>query len=163
MKKKYLIVSGIFIMVVIGMVSFSLYQSSQLPRDTEAKPQQEKPHESVDVPEEPKRLTPDRPEDYGMTVTPENNKPRTQEEWNNLIAEKMSGLRYNTDPEAWERVKTMTAEDPARTQEKIRQIEADIARYEEILVSDPSNQDLSNKIERLRMLKAIAEEFLKKL
>ena len=83
MMKKYIIFISIIVLFTLGLVSFSLYLFSKIEKEIpttvplieeEGKIREEKP-----------KLTPSRPEDYGIIVIDDSNRSKTQEGWDNLL------------------------------------------------------------------------------
>jgi len=102
-------------------------------------------------------LIPDEPEDYGMIVFKEQEKSLTQEEWNELLEDKIKKIKSETSFNTWAKLEKVIKEDPQKTKEKIKDIEKRLKEAESALKEEPSNQVVQKKIKRLRMLKAISQ------
>ncbi len=157
--KKLVIISSIVIAFVYVMTFFSIYQAKKLEGKSEktAVVQEEK----VRIKQEPSVLVPANPEDYGMVVIDENNKPRTQEDWDRLIIGRIRDAKFELTAQQTEELRAKIQEDPQKTQEKLKKIDEAIAKCYEILRGDPLNQDARDKLDRLMMLKSISKEFPK--
>ncbi|MCX5705581.1 MAG: hypothetical protein NTZ92_05965 [Candidatus Omnitrophica bacterium] len=154
--KKIIIVS-VIVAAVFSITFFSIYQTTMLREDfkKEVVPAQE---EMPQTRNEPVVLVPANPEDYGMTVIDETNKPRTQEDWDRLLTARIRDVKSELTAQQMEEVKAKIQEDSQKTQEKLKKIDEVIAKCNEILKSDPSNQDARDKLNRLMMLKSISKE-----
>lgn len=159
MKKQIVVLVGLSILFIFGIVLFSIYQTRKIEKEIEIKgvipPEEEIAKELI---KPPRQLVPSRPEDYGMVVIDDSNRPQMQEEWDILFSEKIKEVKSQTDSETWKKVKEQIKEDPQKTQEKLKQIDENIKKCKEILKADPDNQEIKNKLERLMILKSIAKE-----
>lgn len=158
--KKLLIIPLVFIaLAVCGLVVFSL-------RDTEMIEQgmkkvlppkiQKAPAPALRPPA--RKLTPQRPEDYGMVVTGQAPVPADQGHYDALIKGKIRELKNRYPPEDWEKVREKIKEEPAVTAEKLARIDKGIKECRQLLEKEPDNLEVKQKLERLMMLKSIGEE-----
>jgi len=157
MQKKIIIFTVLVVLFTFGIVLFSVYQTQKITRETEKIIPAPIKREEIAT-KRPRRLIPSRPEDYGMIVIDENNKPQAQEGWDNLLSPKFEELKAKAPPERWDKIKEKIREEPQKTQEKLKQIDDSIKQYQEILRQDPNNQEIKGKLERLMMLKSITKE-----
>ncbi len=104
------------------------------------------------------RLIPSRPEDYGMVVTRESDKPKTQAEWDKFFHRKLSEVKSQISLETLAKIKNKIEEDPAKREEKMEKIDKSFQQCQELLKKDPDNEEVKEKLERLMMLKSIAKE-----
>ncbi len=156
--KKIVIVS-VIVVAVFGITFFFIYQTNKLHEESaDVAPAEAK---KIQVNKEPDVLTPANPEDYGMVVINESNKPRTQEDWDRLLIDKIRDVKSELSAQQVEEVKAKIQEDPQKTQEKLKKIDEAIAKCNEALKKDPSSAELRNKLDRLMMLKSISKELPK--
>jgi len=156
--KKIIIVS-VIVVAVFSITFFSIYQTKKLQDEfTDIGPVEA---EKGQVNKEPSVLTPANPEDYGMVVINEGNKPRTQEDWDRLLMDRIRDAKSELSAQQTEELKAKIQEDPQKTQEKLKKIDEVIAKCNEALKKDPSNTDVRNKLDRLMMLKSISKELPK--
>jgi len=152
---KLVVVIGLIVLFTIGVVLFSFYQTRTLEKETGIFKEQVQNKEAVTG--QPQAiLIPAHPEDFGMVVIDENNRPATQQEWDRLISEKVRELKSEATPETWQKIKEKINEDRKKTEDKLKQIDESIKKYKEILKQEPNNKEAREKIERLMMLKSIA-------
>jgi len=103
-------------------------------------------------------LAPSRPEDYGMIVIEEGSAPKTQGEWDNLLAGKIKESKAMLSAEDNKKMRAVIEEDPKKTAEKMKQIDEGIKKCNEALKADPNNQQIKDKLTRYMMLKSIGKE-----
>lgn len=103
-------------------------------------------------------LQPSRPEDYGMVVFQGYDPVLTEGEAQTLIHSKLRDIKKEFPRETLDRVRDQIKEDPEKTKEKIRQIDEEIAKCQELLKNDPSNEATKSKLQHLYLLKSIAYE-----
>ncbi|MDD3297169.1 MAG: hypothetical protein PHU64_07440 [Candidatus Omnitrophica bacterium] len=99
------------------------------------------------------------PEDYGMTTYTRQDEPKTQKQWDRFISKGIERARSNLSSTQWDGIKEKLKEDPEKTKEKLKQIDEKIIQCQQELKKDPGNDILKKRIQRLRMLKAIAKKF----
>ena len=104
-------------------------------------------------------LIPSRPEDYGMEVISNFDKPETQAEWNEFLGKKISGVKSRFTGEELDKIRDKIKEDPKKTQEKLIKIDQGIEECQAALEEDSGNKEIQRKLERLMILKALAEGF----
>ena len=166
-KEKRIIISHILLIVIIVII-VSIWQAYRIEKEmqdiesiSEIKPQEF----GVEVRERERereittKLVPSRPEDYGIIVTSEFNKPKTQADWNEFLHRKLSEVKDQTSPQTLEKVRDKIKEEPEETQEKLAKIDKGIEDCQEILGQEPDNKDIQKKLERLMILKGLAEGF----
>ncbi len=101
----------------------------------------------------------DNPEDYGIIITYEDDKPTTEEEWEKVLNKKMKGLKSQYSSEAWNKIGAEVKKSQIKTEEKIEKINKRIREYREILRESPDNKKVRERLDRLILLKAIVEQF----
>lgn len=154
--KRPVIVLFLVLAATFGIVVFSIYLTGKIseeqikvaPAVVESKGA-EKPM---------RQLIPSRPQDYGMVVMEETDKPKTQEDWNSLLSHKISQLKSEYPPEVWAQINSKINEEPEKTEEKLKLIDEKIQYCIDILAKEPDNQDIKSRLERLMILKALAKE-----
>ncbi|MDD4899680.1 MAG: hypothetical protein PHT31_04720 [Candidatus Omnitrophica bacterium] len=159
MKNKLILIASVVVVFIVSTIIFSIYQAKELARETaglvpvtpQAIPQQP-------IPQEPRKLVPARPEDYGMVVFKKSQEPKTQGEWDNLMSAKIKEIKEQTPPDVLKEAKEAIKEDPRRTREKLQQIDDLIIKLKEDLIKDPDNQGIKDRINRLMVLKSIGKE-----
>lgn len=157
MKKQImLIVLGIF---TLGIFLFFVYQALKTEKEIVKVPAPLLREEEIS--EKQVGLTPSKPQDYGMIVIEDNDRPQTQEEWDNLFSKKISEMKSEYEASTWDKVNAQIQEEPQKTEEKLKQIDSSIQKCNEALNQDPNNQEIKDKLERLMMLKSIAKELPK--
>jgi len=156
MKNKIIIASGVIILSTLGVVLFSIYQSKQIERELGIARPEVRPAEQ---PEPGNKLVPARPEDYGMVVIDARASDLTQKDWDTLLSRKIAELKSKVTPEDKDKINGVIKEDPRKTEEKLKKIDAEIQKCEEKLKDDPANPEIREKRQRLMMLKSIGREF----
>ena len=148
----------IFVAVLISVliwhgrsVEKHIEEMESLSTDIKQKRQQKKPDA---------KLTPSNPEDYGMVITSSSDTPKTQQQWNRIIYEKIDEIRTELSSQDINKIKDKIREDPAKTRQKLIKIENQIKECEATLRKEPNNEFIKEKLERLRMLKAIAKKLM---
>jgi hypothetical protein len=158
MKKIIVAATGILVLLALGLFFFSVYYSHNVLRGLhkEAKPQQEIQTQAEPV-KQHRVLVPSNPEDYGMVVFDEFHKPETQEQWNSLISEKIEEAKSQLSKDTLDKVTAKIAEEPEKTAQKLKTIDENIAKCKEILIKEPNNKEVKDKLGRLMILRSIAE------
>ena len=161
MKKNY-IIFGVFAFAALAVIFFALYQIRIAEEETAkvAIPAPAAPKIEEEVPQPvfppPRQLVPANPADYGMVVIVESKPVLTQSEWDGVISEKLTELKRQVPAEDRQKIYDLIKEDPAKTEEKLKQVEAKMRVYEEQLSREPDNVEIKGRLERLKMLKSIA-------
>lgn len=151
--KRYKIILGILCLTALVLVLSLRY----LPRRIKPTPAIKTEKEAV-VDISKRKPVPSRPEDFGMVVT---HGDVSEEEIQRMIAEKVKEAKSSLSLADKEKLKEVTKEDPEKTREKMAKINASIQECEETLANDPHNQAVKERLQRLRTLKAIANELPK--
>lgn len=152
--KKEIIIISIIITFTFFIVLFSIYEMQKIKRQVI----KAIPEEKGQIYQPAPKLVPSRPQDYGMIVIDEYNRPQTQEDWDNLLGAKIRALKSELPSEAKEKIREQIKEDSQVTQDKIKQIDEGIVKCQDILKDEPNNQEAKERLERLMMLKSIAKE-----
>ena len=157
--KRFIFVSHILLIVIIVIIvsTWQAYRIEKEMRDIESI--SEFVPEEVEIREKEitRKLTPSRPEDYGMIVTSDFDKPKMQEEWNDLLHTKLSEIRNQIPPQDIKKIKDKIKEESENIQDKLSKIDKGIQDCHEILQREPDNKDAQEKLERLMILKGLAE------
>ena len=103
-------------------------------------------------------LVPSRPEDYGMVVTRQFDRPRTTLEWEEFLHKRLSELKFKISPEVADKVRREIKEDPQETKEKMVKIDQGIQECREVIQREPDNKQAQEELQRLTMLKALTGE-----
>jgi hypothetical protein len=158
-RRSFIFISYIFLILII-VISTLIWHAHHI-----EKQMREIKAISETAPEEMKRrgiapaLIPSRPGDYGMVVTGEFDKPRSQAEWNELLHNKLTEVKSQISPQELNKIRDKINEEPEKTQEKLAKIDKSIQECSEILQKEPENKDIQAKLERLMILKGLAEGF----
>ena len=155
--KKQMIIFSLIILLTSGIVFFSLHQNRGIEKEvakTEHVPEKEEPAATT----ERKEIVPSRPEDYGVIIIDEGNKPKTQEEWDKLFSQKIKELKTEFPAETWNEINEKIKEDPLKKANTMKEIDENIAKCKKILDKEPHNKEIKDKLERLMMLKSIGKE-----
>ncbi|MDP2941109.1 MAG: hypothetical protein Q8N85_02485 [Candidatus Omnitrophota bacterium] len=152
--KKSVILAGGLIVFTAGLIIFSLYQSRRIEREAVVGV----PLATTEEPPRRRELIPADPRDYGMVVFNESSRPRSQDEWDRVLSQKIREMKERCPKEVWDKAWEKKKEDPQKTAEKLQKIEAEIKKCNQILAQDPGNQEMQEKLEHLTMLKSIARE-----
>ena len=102
-------------------------------------------------------MIPDNPEDYGMIVFKEGEEPVIQEEWDGLLEKKVRELKFEISHETRVKLEEAVKEEPQKTKEKIKDLDKRLKEAEAILRKEPNNQEMQERIKRLRMLRAVSQ------
>jgi hypothetical protein len=160
-KQRAMTYLGYIALVVVVVIAGLVWQARRIERQMRAvepvsriKPEQIKEEKQ---PPARRRLVPSRPEDYGMVVTSDFDKPKTQAEWNKFMQERISEVKNRLPPEALAKVKDKVSEEPKKTQEKLAKIDKAIQECREILAKEPADEKIKAKLEGLMILRAIAK------
>ena len=160
-EKRFIVISHILLIVIIVIIvsTWQAYHIEKEMQDIESILEIEP--EELGVREAERgvttRLVPARPEDYGMVVTSDFDKPQTQAEWSEFLHTKLGEVKSQTSPQALEKIKEKIKEESEKTQEKLAKIDKGIQECQEILEKEPDNKDIQEKLERLMILKGVAE------
>jgi hypothetical protein len=109
---------------------------------------------------ERKELKPSRPEELGITVYYEDNKPETQEEWNALMRESYQKNRKEFEqaysgefgPSPYDQLDEADLEEIDTNRVRI---DAKISEYEKQLKTNPDDKNSKEKLENWRKFKAL--------
>jgi len=155
--KKQIIITSFLILVSLALIIFSIYQTIRIEKEvSEFKRPQIKKEEKII--EEASPLIRSKPEDYGMIVIDDRNRPATQEEWDSLFAKKIKALKSQTPSVTWNKLDKKIKEEPQKTKDKLKQIDSSIEKSKLMLNKDPNNKEIKQKLDRLMMLRSIAKE-----
>lgn len=155
MKNKIIIAAALIILSTVGVVLFSIYQSARIEQELGIARPQARPQERQGLRQ---KLVPSRPEDYGMVVIDSTSPELTQKDWDTLLSGRIAELKSKLTPENKDMMNGVIKEDPRKTEEKLKKIDAEIQKCEETLKKDPANRQISEKRQRLMMLKCIGRE-----
>ena len=75
-----------------------------------------------------------------------------------FLHRKLSDVKGQISPQTLAKVRDKIKEESETTQEKLVKIDKDIRECQEILGEEPDNKDIQEKLERLMILKGLAEE-----
>lgn len=154
-KRIIIILAALFVLTLIH----SFYYTWRIGKETEGEADSRPRKIQQAMPEERKRGLPvSNPEEYGILVTDEYSGPQTQEDWDRIISQKIKEAKAQLSPEELEKMSHKIEEDPQKTADKLKVIEANIQRCQEILSGDPDNKETKEKLERLRILKSILKQ-----
>ncbi|MDD2752004.1 MAG: hypothetical protein PHN59_02625 [Candidatus Omnitrophica bacterium] len=159
MKNKLFLAGSLILVFIVSTIIFSIYQAKQIDKEmagiTPIPPQAitQQPIE-----QQPRKLVPARPEDYGMVVFKPGQEPTTQREWDNLMSQKIKEVKEQTPADVWKKAKESIKEDPERTQEKLQQIDEIMQKLKQDLIKDPDNQAIKDRLNRLMILNSIGRE-----
>lgn len=145
----------VFLAAVAGLALIIFYFISSITEKTQLEDIEPVPLEARKI-EAPRRtLTPSRPEDYGMIALSPVNSPRDQGQWDGLIMSKVSELRGGLKEGQVGAIKKVVAEDPRRSQEKLKLVDSKIEEMKRVLSSDPNNEQAAERLRNLMALKSI--------
>ncbi|MDD2689602.1 MAG: hypothetical protein PHT41_05595 [Candidatus Omnitrophica bacterium] len=164
MKKQIIILLSLGLLLVAGVIFFSVYQSSKIAKEiSRGKASQEEIVPKTSAASVRPRITPSRPQDYGILVTNQGEGPKTQEEWDSFFSKKIQGLKSQSSTQAWNNVqKNIEKESPNKRQENLVKLEERIKKIESELKKNPQNKEAQDRLQRLIMLKSIAKELADK-
>ena len=156
--KKHIIIIGSAMVLILGIVLFSIYQTAKLNREYAA-PVVEGPR-SVPALTSSSRpaLVPSRPEDYGMVVINSGTPVLTQGYWDDVVSHKVRLLKENAPKEVLDKINQKIKEDPVKMQEKSQQIEDNIKKYSAAVAKNPGDQEAKDRLEHFLIYKSIAKE-----
>ncbi len=159
-KKQLIILAGSILLCASVIVLFSMYYTHRVLQDAAKSAPLPAPEDTGEERPAAQKsgLTPVRPEDYGMIVINERNKPRTQEEWDRLLSRRIKEAKSEFPAETLQKVKAKIAENPDKTKEKLRLIDDKITKCKETLSVNPGDQGCKDTLDRLMILKSIAKE-----
>lgn len=150
---------GLVVIFILTLVLFSLYQAGRVQKEIGVITPLQKEQETVSAPALRQKITPGRPEDYGMIVRyPEEEPLKTQAEWDRYFAERIKELKTRTSPETWDKMKQKVNEKPGETKAAMMRLEEAMKKYEEELKKNPQDKELQKKMQNLMMLKSIQKE-----
>jgi len=158
MRKTIVIVGTLFILSIV-LFSLSLHYTYRIEKDTEGRVSQLPSGIKEAIPKEKRRkMRVSDPAEYGMVVINEYNRPQTQKEWDILISQKIDEAKAQLSQDTLEKITNKIKEDPQKTAEKIKMIDENIQKCQEILKSDPTNKEVRDRLERLKILKSISQK-----
>lgn len=102
-------------------------------------------------------LVPANPDDYGMIIT-ERKRSVDEEGWKQIISAKIKALKSDFPEDVWAEANALIAEDAQKTEEKIKQIDEALEKIKSPLYKGLPQEELEEKIERLIILRSIANE-----
>ena len=158
-----IVLFSILIVIGIGMILHKTYNSSKetlSPKISQKKELFNTPSLSGVELQGRKEIKPSRPEDLGINVYYEDNKPKTQEEWNAFIAKSYQNNRkefeesYNGKfgPSPYQQLDKADIE--GIDTNRVR-IDERISECEEKLKANPDDKDAKEKLENWRKFKAL--------
>jgi len=159
MKKQILIFIALLSISVFAVVLFSLNQAKRIEKETL----------KIMFPSQPKPKTPSigskgptigRPEDYGIVIMDNTNKPQTQEDWDSFLSTHIGDLKSRMPKELWSDIQKKMKKEPQKKEDGLKKMDEDIRNAEEALKENPSEEEIKEKLERLRVLKSINKLFL---
>jgi len=159
--KKITIIVSILVLGILVLVILSICQTNKLEKELKSVKPLQVPSENKQVKQEPAKLIPANPADYGMTVIDDYNRPKTQEDWDRVLLNKITDAKSQLSSEQVNEMKKQIEEDPQKTQEKLKKIDELIVYCDDELKKNPSNQEIKDKRDRLMMLKSISKELIK--
>ncbi len=157
MKKKQIIIAlFLIVLVLLYVVVMRSSGKEEVSGKTSVGPSEEAvlPQENVPV----RKLEPDNPQDYGMIVFAPQDKPDNQVEWDKVIKETIGKIKSGTPNASWQAAQETIKEDPAKTKDKVKDLDKRIEEYETALRKNSDNAFLRKRIERLKILRSLAEE-----
>jgi len=157
MRKTIVIVGTLFILSIV-LFSLSLHYRCRIEKDEGRVSQLPSGIKKVTPREKKRKLCVSDPAEYGMVVINEYNRPQTQKEWDILISQKIDEAKAQLPQDALEKITNKIKEDPQKTAEKIKMIDENIQKCQEILKSDPTNKEVRDRLERLKILKSISQK-----
>ncbi len=147
--------------IILGIVLTSLatllFLSLNSGKKKETVPKAKPTKEGGKAKETRRKLVPDNPEDYGMIVFELGDEPQTQKDWDKLLENKIKKLKTETSLATWAKVEEEIKEEPAKTRDKIKDIDKRLEEFQTSLKKEPNNQEIRKRIENLKMLRAIAK------
>jgi len=160
-KNIFIIVIAAISVLAVVLVCFSFCITHKI--ESDSKNAQTKVADSAALSEVKQKepLLPSRPEDYGMIAIDENNAPRTQAEWDDLLSGKIKEAKAMLSPEENKKMIAVIEEAPKKTAEKMKLIDEGIKKCNEALKANPNDQKIKDKLARYMMLKTIGKELAK--
>lgn len=106
------------------------------------------------------KVRPARPQELGITVYYEDNKPKTQEEWNAFISESYREARKDFEQENPEKLegnpyKQLDEKNLKEVNEKTVQLDEKIAECEKKLKDNPDDENSKRQLENWQTMKAL--------
>ncbi len=160
MKKQIIILLSLGLLFILGIILFSLYQSNKISREISPERVSEgEPVPKTSAASARPRITPSRPEDYGILVIRPGEEPKTQEEWDRFFSKKIQELKSQSPAQTWNKVQEdIEKESPKKRQENLAKLEDKIKKIELELKKNPQNKEAQERLQRLMMLKSIQKE-----
>ncbi len=158
-----IIIFSILIVIGIGII---LYKTANLSKKT-LSPKISETSKLFNTPSlsgvdlhDREKIKPSRPEDLGITVYYEDNKPKTQEEWNAFISKSYQNNRKEFQesydgkfgPSPYQQLDNADIEEIDTNRVRI---DKNILEFEEKLKANPDDKDAKVKLENWRKFKAI--------
>lgn len=157
--KKIILILGILFALTVILSLASLYYTRKIEKELESKiPSRPREMQQAIPQEQGKKLRVSDPGEYGMVVMDEYGGPQTQGDWDRIISQKVNEAKAQLSPDDLEKITNKIKEDPQKTAEKIKTIDENIKKCQEILKGEPDNKETKEKLERLRMLKSISRQ-----
>ncbi len=154
MKKQQFIITVLFVFTAVIIIA-SIYQAKGIGKvSVTVAPQPQK----AGIVLENQELAVSQPEDYGMVVTDNGDLSINQEYWDGIISEKVKQFKSQLSEQDIKKVREKIAEDPAKTQEKLKQIEQEVKKCQAVLDKDPDNQEAREKLQNLFIIRSIGKE-----
>jgi hypothetical protein len=150
---------GLAILFTLGVILFSFLYQPKIPEQGTGVAQ-EQVNKAV-TNEQPVQSTPSRPEDFGIVVFSENNRPQTQAEYDGFASEQMRKLKEKAPPEALQAMKAGIQDDNAAIEKKLKQLDENINECQALLKQQPNDEDTKKRMDRLMMLKSMTKELVK--
>ena len=119
MIKKSTIIKHVLFFVAIVVVT-SLWQAWRLEKDISKTEEIIAPQKKKPAKKKVRKLTPSRPEDFGMIVTSRFDQAKTQEEWDELLGDKIAQIKTEASEETIEKVREAINEPTKKTKEKLK-------------------------------------------
>jgi len=157
--KKIILILGILFAITIVLSTISLYYTRRIEKEMKGEVPSRPQEVRQAIPEERKQeLRVSDPKEYGMVIIDEYRGPQTQEDWDKIISQKVKETKAQLSRDDLEKIAHKIKEDSQKTAEKIKAIDENIQKCQEILKGDPGNEEARAKLNRLRMLKSISQE-----
>ncbi|MDO8580926.1 MAG: hypothetical protein Q7S13_05545 [Candidatus Omnitrophota bacterium] len=100
------------------------------------------------------KFAPADPDQYGFTVLSEHQTPDTQEEWDKQMAKIIKEQQVFDDPEGQKALEAVQ-ESPESFNQKMSQVDKDIARFQKLHDQDPYDKDVNRRLEILYRIKSL--------
>lgn len=165
-----IIVSAIFAVIAVYLAVFFMVENIGVQKPTAAKKglkavssslARGKEAEAVSKAKRRPVLVVSRPQDVGIKVIPEEEKPGKLEDWHKVISDVMPEAKKQLTPEqAAEIRKSLILDDPAKAaerREQMQQADSVVKELEEKLAKNPSDRETKARLEKINMLKGIGK------